>query len=146
MTCQPQFRIATFLHKCDAEHIHADEQRETDYTNAEVDLIHGDLGETALFSACDSRDPPLTRSLLSDIGPFCSRNDPKGSWEKVDGRYASGLFLQLPVRGCGSAATLGTQPFNYCYLRTTTEAMARLYRVIVRREDRIPQSEWSDYT
>lgn len=80
------------------------------------------------------------------IGPFCSRNDPKGSWGKIDGRYASGLFLQLPVRGCGSAAILGTQPFNYCYLRTTTEAMAHLYRLIVRREDRIPQSEWSDYT
>jgi hypothetical protein len=28
--------------------------------------MHGDLSETASFSACDSREPLLTRSLLSD--------------------------------------------------------------------------------
>lgn len=66
MTCQPQSRIATFLHKRDAEHIHADQQRETANSNREVDLMHGDLSETASFSACDSREPLLTRSLLSD--------------------------------------------------------------------------------
>ena len=31
---------------------------------------------------------------------------------KADGRYAADLFLQLPARGSGSAATLGTQPFD----------------------------------
>jgi hypothetical protein len=28
--------------------------------------MHGDLSETAQFSACDSREPLLTGSLLSD--------------------------------------------------------------------------------
>jgi hypothetical protein len=66
---------------------------------------------------------------------------------KADGRYTADLFLQLPAHGCGSAATLGTQPFDtYYYLRTVTLAIARLYRVIVLRVDRIPQSEWSDDT
>jgi hypothetical protein len=147
MTCKPQSRIATFLRKRDAEHIHADKQRETANSNREVDLMHSDLSETALFSACDSREPLLpgrcypTRPIT--VGPFWSRSDPKGAGKTADGRYAADLFLQLPTVPLRLSAL---SRLTYCYLRTTTEAIARLYRVIVLREDRIPQSEWSDYT
>jgi len=37
-------------------------------------------------------------------------------------------------------------PSRWCYLGTTTKAIARWYRAIVPREGRIPQSAWSDYT
>lgn len=36
--------IATFLHKGDADYIHADQERETANGNGEVDLMHGDFG------------------------------------------------------------------------------------------------------
>ena len=49
MFCQPKLRIAAFLHKSDAEHIRAHQQRETANHNSEVDLMHGDLSETAPF-------------------------------------------------------------------------------------------------
>lgn len=75
--------------------------------------MHCDLSEAAPFSACDSRETLLTGSLLFDpsiiMGPSSDR---KGAREKADGRYAADLFLQLPARGSGSAATLGTQPFG----------------------------------
>jgi hypothetical protein len=43
------FAIATSLHKGDAEHIRADQQRETANGNGEVDMMHGDLLETDPF-------------------------------------------------------------------------------------------------
>jgi hypothetical protein len=42
-------RNRSFLHKGDAKHIRADQQRETTNGKGEIDLIHGDLSETALF-------------------------------------------------------------------------------------------------
>jgi hypothetical protein len=60
--------------------------------------MHGNLSKTASFSACDSREPLLTRSLLSDPS-----HNPTGVTPPTS-------FLQLPARGSGSAATLGTQP------------------------------------
>jgi hypothetical protein len=38
-----------FLNKGDAEHIRAEQQRETTNGKGEIDLIHGDLSETAPF-------------------------------------------------------------------------------------------------
>jgi hypothetical protein len=113
MTCQPQSR--TFSHQRDAEHIHADQQRETANSNGEIDLMHGDLSETTSFSACDSREPLLTGRCYPThpitMGPFCSRSDGREP-RKADGRYAADLFLQLPARGSGSAATFRVQPFD----------------------------------
>ena len=97
--------------------------------------MHGNLSETALFNACDSREPPFTRSLLPNKSHNCSRSDPKGAGDRPTGVTPPDLFLQPPARGSSSAANLGTQPFDYSYLRTTIEAMARLYRVIVLSED-----------
>jgi hypothetical protein len=78
--------------------------------------MHGDLSETALFSACDSREVlspgrcyptyPMT------MGPFCSRSHLKGAGNRPTGVTPADLFSQLPARGSGSAATLGTQPFD----------------------------------
>jgi hypothetical protein len=42
-------RISAFLNKGDAEHIRAEQQRETTNGKGEIDLIHGDLSETAPF-------------------------------------------------------------------------------------------------
>jgi hypothetical protein len=79
------------------------------------------------------------------IGPFRSRSDPKGV-EK--GRRALCRRTLLATAGAGLVPLRlsALSRLTYCYLRTTTEAMACLYRVILPREDRIPQSGWSDYT
>jgi len=79
--------------------------------------MHDDLSETALFSVCDSRGHPLTRCWYPThpitMGTHLLTQWSEGSWEQADGRYAAGLFLQPPARGSGSAATSGTQPFDY---------------------------------
>jgi hypothetical protein len=51
--------------------------------------------------------------------------------KKADGRYAADLFLQLPARGSGSAAILGTLCHRqYRYLRTTIDVIERWYSAI----------------
>ena len=83
--------------------------------------MHGDLSETASFSACDAR---ASSYPVVAIRPIPKRWDPSARAvirrvpRKADGRYAADLFLQPPARGYGSAATLGTQPFDSSYLRT----------------------------
>lgn len=42
-------RESQLLHEGDAEHIRTDQQRETTNGKGKVDLIHGDLSETASF-------------------------------------------------------------------------------------------------
>jgi len=81
------------------------------------------------------------------MGPFCSRGDPKGARNRPTGRYARRPLLA--TAGSRVRFRRDSQHFSrliYCYLRTTTKAMARSYRVIVLSEDRIPQTEWSDHT
>lgn len=67
MTCQPQSRIATFLHNRDAEDIRADWQREIANSNREVDLALGN-------------DVPLIRqhrvgNLADGGGEFLNRSE-----------------------------------------------------------------------
>ena len=105
--------------------------------------MHGDLSEMASFSACDARELLLTRSLLSDLsqnhGILLLAQGSEWSRERPTG-------VTPPTSSCNCRLTgpvplrLSALRLTYCYLRTTTEAMARLYRVIVLMEDRIPRS------
>lgn len=113
--------------------------------------MHGGLSETALLVLA------IEESLLIrgrcypthpiSMGPFCSRADPKGARNRPTGRYARRPLLA--TAGSRLRFRCDSRHFGrliYCYLRTTTKAMARLYRVIVLSEDRIPQTEGSDHT
>jgi len=60
--------MRSFLHKGDdAEHIRADQQRETTNGEGEINLIHGDLSETTpLRELSASRDNNLPLSQSDD--------------------------------------------------------------------------------
>ena len=106
--------------------------------------MHGELSETASFSACDSREPLLTWSLLSDPSHnhgslLCS--DPKGAEKGPTGVTPPTSSCNCRLAGPVPLRLSALSRLTYCYLRTVTWAMALLYRVIVLREDRILQSE-----